>query len=115
MLPTKTIEFINHLQKFQPYNDTDPTWYVIFNNGKTKWYYLIVSFYKNVYYVTDRISGNSIAMKIDGSIKVDNNYTALDKAFWDNAFLFANTYLLKGKKNWLATYLNLQKSFPYKY
>ena len=108
-------EFIKNIECFEPHYQYDPTRYYIFNNGRSKWYYLVVSFYNGVYYMYDKLSDNSIEFKKDGSLHTESNVDLWNVNFWNTAILYANKYAGSVKKNWLKSYEILHASFPYKY
>ena len=108
-------KFIQNIKCFEPHYFFDPSWYFICSNGKSKWYYLLVSFYKDVYYISDIISKNSIEIKKDGTLNTEDNHNVLDVQFWNSTINYANEYAELVKKDWLKAYELLNKNYPYKY
>ena len=114
--PAKT--FLQRLAAFEHEFDGDPRWELLFSNGKRKWFYLVVSYYNGVYYLTEHI-GDLAAIQLDeqGEV-VKNTYYATgypDEERWRMLFPLAMAYLDRVEKDWVGEYRQLVKKFPYKY
>ncbi len=104
--PVKT--FIQRLPAFEYVFDGDPRWELVFSNGKRKWFYLTVSYYQGIYYITEHIGGHA-------SIQVDERGEMVDGTNWPAIFSLALAYLDRVEKDWAGEYRQLAAKFPYKY
>lgn len=115
MLQETSLKLFKALKTVQHQFHADPNWDLLFSNGKTKWYYLAISIYKDVYYIFEGVNKISIEIKIDGSKKQESRYGDVQDKNWITIFNLAIEYIEKVKKNWVTTYTDLNKNFPYKY
>ncbi len=120
------LNFVDRLNNFECDLEGDPSWVLLFSNGKRKWYYLVISLYNGTYYINSAINGYhgilSIEVSANGaqkgnawSNKPNQDLYPEEQKIWIETLQFANSYLNEVSKNWYATYLNLTKKFPYKY
>jgi hypothetical protein len=115
MVQKTSLQLIQALHTVQKQFHSDPNWDLIFSNGKNKWYYLTIGIYKNVYYVSENISGNSVEINKDGSLIKEDKYSDAPDRYWITTFDFAIKYIATVNKNWVAAYTALENNFPYKY
>jgi hypothetical protein len=113
MVQNTSLQLMQALRSVQHQYHSDPNWDLLFSNGKTKWYYLAISVYKDVYYIFEGITGNSIEINKNGTVG-DGNQHETDK-YWITTFNLAIEYIESVKKNWVAAYAKLNNDFPYKY
>ncbi len=113
-------DFITQLNKLQNHFEGDPYWQLIFSNGKTKWYYLNVSLYNEIYFVSQWIGDsanidihNNSELKEGQSIGIGANY--VDTNYWHKILELAITNINSILVNPLKSYSSLQTSFPIKY
>lgn len=113
--PAKT--FIQRLPAFEYVYDGDPRWELVFSNGKRKWFYLVVSYYNGVYYLSERIRSASIQVDEHGEMAENTHHVAAyrDETNWPELFPLALAYLDRVEKDWLGEYRQLVRKFPYKY
>ena len=115
MLQKTSLQLMQALQTVQPQFHSDPNWRLMFSNGKTKWYYLVISIYQDVYYIIEGINSETIEIKKDGSLNKESKYGETMDTDWVSIFNLAIEYIETVKKNWLAAYTKLNNTFPYKY
>jgi hypothetical protein len=115
MLQKTFLQLIQALHTVQHQFHSDPNWDLLFSNGKSKWYYLDISVYQDVYYILEGINSHSIEIKKDGTLKEESNYEKGTDKNWITIFNLAIEHIATVKKNWVAAYATLNKNFPYKY
>jgi hypothetical protein len=110
--------FIQRLPAFEYEFDGDPRWELVFSNGKRKWFYLVVSYYKGVYYLAEHL-GEPASIQVDeqGEMAADTHYGTgyCDEKKWRTLFSLALEYLDRVEKDWVNEYRQLTRKFPYKY
>ncbi|WP_158728822.1 MULTISPECIES: hypothetical protein [unclassified Flavobacterium] len=113
----QVLEFIKQLQNFQYQLDTDPAWHIIFSNGKRKWYYFRVSYYKGVYYIYDLINNYSLEVepakkRVEIPKEVNSFTNVISVKQWENIFTLANEWLQKVSNNWITANAFVHKNYP---
>lgn len=114
--PAKT--FIQRLSDFQHEFSGDPRWELVFSNGKRKWFYIVVSYYNGIYYISERIGDHApIQVNEQGEMTANAHYGGahLDEKKWQTLFSLALEYLDRVEKDWVGEYRQLVRKFPYKY
>jgi len=111
------IQFLQQLQHFQYHLDTDPTWQIIFSNGKRKWYHLQISYYDGVYYIYDLINNYTIGIDpLNKKIEPTNEQISFTKVVthkeWAGIFTLANNWLQKVAADWITTNAFVLKNYP---
>ena len=113
-------EFVSNIHKLQYQLGSDPYWQLLFSNGKTKWYYLNISLYNDVYYVSQWISDsanieihNKSELKGGQSFGIGSNF--VDSKYWNKVFELAIDNINLIIDNPLKAYSTLHSNFPMKY
>ncbi len=113
-------DFIQHLKLLQYLFGADPYWQLIFSNGKTKWFYLHISLYNNIYYISQQIGESSnIEIHDESELKEGQSFSSsnsfLDTKYWDTVLQFALNHIKDVLKNPLEAHIKLQEHYPMKY
>ena len=115
MIQQTSLQLIQALHTVQHQFHSDPNWNLLFSNGKTKWYYVNISLYKNIYYVVEGVNNIATEIHKDGSLLQENGFQNATYKTWMGIFNLAIEHIATVKKNWVAAYATLNNAFPYKY